>query len=253
MTTRASPFSLIPSLCTLALCAAFAAPSHAETITFETGYGMIYGSGESHTENGYRMTFESFWADAEGTAVGAIIDGSDPFGCVALACPIGNPGMYYGALNDSIIWLSKETSNAVFQVKSFDASFIGSSLDLASYPFYSGLLRLQGLRRDGNWLTQDFLLEGPQFGSPGEQGFAFGQYATQGLFSTTDFVALALYGYTCNTAGMCDAFTTNRGQFAIDNISLVPEPATGLLVGLGLLGVGTVRRRVASHSAKQEH
>lgn len=195
MKTRASPLGLIPSLCGLTLCAALAAPSQAETITFDTGYGMIYGSGESHTENGYRMTFESYWADAEGTAVGAIIDGTDPFGCIGLACPTGNPGMSYAALNDSIIWLGKQTTDAVFRVKSFDASFIGSSPDLGSYPFFSGLLRLQGWRPDGSWLTETFLLDGP-----GPQGFEFGHYITSDLFGATEFVAMALFGVSCDTS-----------------------------------------------------
>lgn len=220
--------------------AAVASPAQAATITFENGYGAIFGSGERYEESGYRLAFESYWADAEGTAVGAIIDGSDPFACAGMACPVNHPSLYYGALNDSIILLSKTATDAVFRVKSFDASFLGASPDLGSYPFFSGVLRLQGWRSDGSWLTQDFLLEGP-----GSQGFEFGHYETTGLFANTDFVALAMFGFTCDMTGLCDAFTNNRGQFAVDNIALVPEPATGLLLGVGLLGAGMLRRRPA--------
>jgi hypothetical protein len=39
--------------------------------------------------------------------------------------------------------------------------------------------------------------------------------------------------------------TGNPGSGGIDNITFIPEPTTGILVGLGLLGLGIARRRSA--------
>lgn len=238
LTTRVK--STLPALLGATLGAALlAAPVQAATIEFETGYGMIFGGGESYEENGYKLVFEDYSGEL-GSAVGAIIDATDPFSCMDMACPVGNPGQYYGALNDSIIWLSSVTDKAVFKIKSFDASFIGANSDLGSYPTISGLLRIQGWRADGSSLTQDFLLDGPTSG-----GFDFGSFTSPSLFGNTELVQAAFFGFTCNSGGSCSAFSSNRGQFAIDNITLVPEPATGLMLGLGLLGLAAMRRRQA--------
>ncbi|NRR30725.1 PEP-CTERM sorting domain-containing protein [Oxalobacteraceae bacterium] len=43
----------------------------------------------------------------------------------------------------------------------------------------------------------------------------------------------------------------NQAQFGIDNlnVSAVPEPATYLMMGLGLAGLGLARRRAAKAAA----
>lgn len=217
--------------------AAIAAPAQAATIGFQADYSMSFGSGDTYKENGYKMTFEAYHPDSEGTAVGAIIDSSDPFACVNMACPVNGDGMYYGAFNDSIVWLEND-NRGLFKFDSIDASFIGASPSLGSYPLYAGLLRIQGFTRDGASMVQDILLDGP-----GAGGFTFGSYAFDGLFADTQFVRAALFGFVCNTAGTCSAFTTNQGQFAIDNVNLVPEPASIAIFGLGLVGLTAAARR----------
>lgn len=223
--------------------AALAAPAQAGVIGFETGYGMAIGSGETYSEAGFDLLFEAYDYTAVGSAVGAIIDGTDPTACVDMACPVGNEGYYYGAFNDSIVYVTSGTAGQRFNVKSFDASFIGADPNLASYPIYSGLLRIQGWLANGSWVTQDFLLDRPT-----QSGFDFGNYLAPSAFASLDFVQIAMFGFTCDASGSCDAFTTNRGQFALDNLELtaVPEPASALLFGLGLAGlVAGARRRKA--------
>ena len=222
---------------------AIAAPAQAGVIGFETGYGMAFGSGETYSEAGFNLLFEAFDSSAVGTAVGSILDGTDPTACVDMACPVGNEGQYYGAFNDSIIWINSGTAGQRFNVKSFDASFIGADPNLASYPIYAGLLRIQGWLADGSSTYTDFLLD-----RPGQTGFDFGSYLAPSAFSSLDFVQVAMFGFTCNAAGSCNAFTTNRGQFALDNLELtaVPEPPSALIFGLGLAGlIAGARRRKA--------
>ena len=204
---------------------------------------MAFGSGETYREAGYSMLFEAYDASAVGSAVGAILDGTDPTACVDMACPVGNPGYYYGAFNDSIVWLSSETAGQRFNINSIAASFIGSNPSLGSYPAVSGLLRIQGWLADGSWVTQDIALNGPT-----GAGFDFGTYLMPTAFSSLNFVQAAMFGFTCNTTGTCNAFSTNRGQFGIDDLEVtaVPEPATALIFGLGLAGlVAGARRRKA--------
>lgn len=227
---------------------ALAAPAQAGTIGFNADYSMPILHGDTWVENGYKLVFDAYNSNADGnTAVGSIIDGSDPWPCVGMACPIGGDGTYYGAFNDSVVWLSSATSGAQFQIKSIDASFIGAFPNLGDYPAISGLLRMQAFRADSSYELIDL----PLFG-PGANGFQFDTYTLLEPWSSMNFVEIAMFGMVCNTAGSCSAFNSNQGQFAIDNIVLaeVPEPASAAIFGLGLMGLAArARRRNASSNA----
>jgi hypothetical protein len=224
----------------LVAAAAAAAPAHAGVIDFE-GYAGAVGGGEVWEQSGYSVGFYANTADGGvGTLVGQFIDGNES-SCdtQSMACPANSSGTYYGALNDSYLDMMF-TAGAGFQLKSFDASFIGGSSSLSSYPNPPGLIRVQAFRANGSYLVQDYWLNGPT-----PTGFKLNHFNATGAFANTTFVEAIVFGYSCNSSGSCSAFSTDKGQFAIDNITTtdVPEPATAAIVGLGLLGLGAARRR----------
>lgn len=228
--------------------AAFAAPAQAAVIGFDTGYSLPVVHGDAWVESGYQLLFDANKQGADSnTAVGSIIDGTDPWPCADMACPISGDGSYYAAFNDSVVWLSSVTAGAQFQLKSLDASFIGAYPALGSYPALSGILRMLAFRADETYETIDL----PLFG-PGSTGFQFDTYDLLEPYASMNFVEIAMFGMVCNASQFCTGFTTNQGQFAIDNIVVaeesgeVPEPATAAIFGLGLMGlIAAARRRKA--------
>jgi hypothetical protein len=221
--------------------AACAAPAHAGIITFDGDYVGPIGGGDMWEQAGYSVGFyANVPGDGIGNLVGQILDGNDS-SCdtQSMACPANTSGAYYGAFDDSYLDI-RFTAGAGFQLKSFDASFIGGTSSLSSYPNPPGLIRVQAFRANGSYLTQDFWLNGPT-----PTGFRLAHFNATGAFANTTFVEALMFGYSCNTSGSCSAFSTDKGQFAIDNITMsdVPEPATAAIVGLGLLGLGAARRR----------
>lgn len=228
--------------------AVLAAPAQAGVVRFNADYSMPIVHGDTWVESGYQLLFDAYNSNADSnTGVGSIIDGSDPWPCVDMACPIGGDGSYYGAFNDSVVWLSSATQGAQFQLKSIDASFIGAFPNLGGYPAISGLLRMQAFRADSSYEVIDL----PLFG-PGANGFQFDTYDLLEPYASMNFVEIAMFGMVCNASLSCSAFNSNQGQFAIDNIVLaeVPEPASAAIFGLGLMGlVAGARRRKANANA----
>jgi hypothetical protein len=224
----------------LVAAAAAAAPAQAGVITFDGDYvGMVAG-GDVWNEAGYSVGFYANTADGGvGNLVGQIFDGNDSSCDSSMACPPNTSGAYYGALDDSYLDIAF-TAGAGFQVKSFDASFIGGTSTLSSYPSIPSILRVQGITASGASMTQDFLLNGPT-----ANGFSLAHFNATGAFANTTFVEALVFGFSCSSAGSCSAFNSDKGQFAIDNVNLtdVPEPASAAIVGLGLLGLGIARRR----------
>lgn len=200
-----------------------------------------------HNDEFYQQDFffAPFSNDAgaqNGDLVGAMVNGADLAStCFGVVCPTNNATNFYTSLNDGVLAFGT-TSGNLFRVNGFDASFLGASgLALPGVP---GLLRLQGITATGASLTQTYQLPGAS--ATGQLGF--GSFLTTGAFANTDFALVYAFGFACNAAGSCSAFTTDQAQFGLDNLDVrvIPEPASWALVGLALAGMGALRRRRAA-------
>jgi len=223
-------------LLAIATCAAPAAM--AETIDFDNFDNQYIGHGDWLETGNFMLTGASNASNAQlGALVGAIYDGTDPDSC-GMACPTNNTSNYYAALNDGIVYLDPLHAGQTLSLKSFEASFIGYAQGV-SYPAVAGLLRIQGWNAAGTSMYEDYYLSGPTGGS-----FKFQNFQTSATFGSQQFSSMAFFGFTCSTNGSCNAFSTNKGQFALDNIvASVPEPSTYAMLLLGLAGIGFAARR----------
>lgn len=232
------PFKKLLAGAMLGAALAYAPAAMADVITFNNLDNQFVGHGDSFDFANFSLTGISNVPGASpGELVGAIFNGSDPASC-GQACPTNNPNNYYAALNDGYVSLDPLKAGTSFSLQGFDASFIGYAQG-ASYPAVAGLLRVQGFYADGSSLYETYQLGGPVAGS-----FQFQHFDTSTNFSSQRFESLAFFGFTCNTTGSCNAFNSNKGQFALDSIVVsVPEPSTYAMMLLGLAGIGFVARR----------
>lgn len=224
-----------------------ALPAFADVLDFESLAPRGIGFTDVVDYKGYLLRGDSGFDDSlPGDLVGGIINGSSPTGCIGLYCPLNNKTTYYAGLNDGVMLLSRG-DNQAFSLQSLDAGFIGN-VQGPLKPEVPGILRIQGFRADHSFALLDIDLHSD------EDGYYFTNTNT-GAFGKEQFVSMAFFGFSCDFSGDCYAFSTNEGQFAIDNLNLsvsaVPEPSGIAMLGTGVLLLGTIARRRKNSKFKE--
>ncbi|MEO6278467.1 NF038120 family PEP-CTERM protein [Roseateles sp.] len=168
-----------------------------------------------------------------GDLVGSI--GTNDDFCIGFAgCPTNNATNYLALLDDGFVVFGA-LDGFSFSVKSFSAAWIGNGDPLQTTP---GFVRLQGVS-GGMSTTATFALTGT----------AFSTFSTGG-FGNIEFDYVYAYAFACQPLGVpgtsCSSNSTDRAQFALDDIVIehVPEPASlALLSVAGLAAFRASRRR----------
>jgi hypothetical protein len=212
-------------------------------------FAPLMSNGDFLQQNGFFIGgFDGLTTDP--SLVGALVNGADA-GCLDGACPTGNTSTFYASLNTGGVFIG---NSAGIQLTSFQAAFVAPASGVPSGAF--GLLAVEADRADGSYAIGAYGLAGP--GANGST--AFGTYlasdAIYGLFSGStgtnssgndDHLQIVEYNTTSASQGSCKLDSSNLGQFALDNVTSVPEPSSWFLmaVGLGALGIAARRRRAA--------
>lgn len=216
--------------------AALSPQVHAATvIDFEpAALTGLYFSGDSFTQNGYKMTvgFDS-----------GIVDG---VGAFTSGAPSGNTTHFYSQLNEGELILERE-DGGLFSLDGFDAAFVPLN------PTAAGTTVLVALATFGDGTVGGLAF--PFLGSNSDH-FPFGNYSSPADFSSyTNVKQVEFFACSYDGRNFCTTPLLNNGQFALDNVvvtsvSSIPEPTTVVLFSLGLVGLAAHSRRRSRQSAR---
>ncbi len=225
-----SPFWKL-AICSLGIALAAPAMSSVTVIGFD---GLTPGfslPGETVvSSNGYdvKMTF----------GIG-VVDTAAAFGPGAgldLALPVGTSGQFLTALNDGAFTITR--SAKPFQLLGFQAGFVSPLTKLFAPGEYAGSMGVFYEETNGQ---QNAIAVFDAVAN------ANGEFEMQTVSNVPDLmrdiVFASLFFYTPDGSGLIVWPNQNFNQFVIDNIAVVPVPATLPLVLLAVGLMGTLRAR----------
>jgi PEP-CTERM motif len=207
-------------------------PAHAEVITFESAAPSVFVQGETFAQGGYSLTVNGDYGVVDTVAA-----------CYIISCPTGNDTAFYYGVNDGRLLLTR--NGGLFDLLGFDAAF------LAPYPQPAGVdagqIRISALDSNGTRINAGFA-----FAVSDDLGFAFTTYSGSALSAFRNIVSVEFLACTYDTFGLCLNVNQNLSQFTLDNLQVVPEPASVALMGLGLGALLLAGRRQRARPSSQQ-
>jgi hypothetical protein len=205
----------------------------------------LFGHEDEFYQGGFFIDTYSNSASAQpGDLVAALKDTTDSAGLCssgALVCPtVGATGNYLTVLNDGFLAIGAKNGSLI-SLSAFSAGFVGVAGDTYSTT-RAGRVIIIGVRADNSATSIAGSLALPD----GSGAFSFSNFTVPASFAAEKFAFLQIYGAYCPAGTTtCSSFTTDKAQFALDNLNItaVPEPGTWGLMGLGLAGIAAIARR----------
>lgn len=209
--------------CAALVAAALLPQAQASTVIDFEGDALagLYLPGQSFSQGGFTMSIGGDFG-----LVGTTAD-------FVSGAPTGNSTQFFFNSNDGYLTV-EATNGAAFSLDGFSAAFVPLSPPV---PGQTTVIVAAGFNTGGDFVGYYF-----NFAPSSTGNFPFATYNTTGLMENMAFVQF----FACVLdSSVCATPTLNNGQFALDavHVTAVPEPATVVLVSLGLLGLALRTRR----------
>jgi hypothetical protein len=184
----------------------------------------LYFPGDSFYQSGFKMTVDP--CCDFGT-----IDTAAALGPLA---PTGNATPFYFNSNDGGLIFERE-SGLPFDLLGFSAAFV----PLSPPSSQTTVIVAAGFDIDGNFQGVAF-----PFAAPVSGAYPFATYNDPLDFAGfVNMTSVEFFACSFDGVNLCAQATNNNGQFALDNVTGVPEPESLALVFLGMLALGLSRQR----------